>query len=111
MDLNNYGLEKFRAVQDLNKYGLKKINEKSKSEQKDKLKEAAEEFTAIFFQKMFESMRDTLPEDKLLDGGFAEDVFTDTLDSEISKLGAAGNSFNSLKNMLYLQLRQEMDGG
>ena len=79
--------------------------------QKDKaaLKKAAQDFSSIFIKKMFDSMRDTLPEEKLIDGGYAEEVFTDMMDKKISKLGARGNSFSNLNNTLYQQLlRKQM---
>ena len=71
-----------------------------------KLKKVVSNFSSIFIKKMFESMRDTLPDEKLIDGGFAEDVFTDMLDQKVSKLGADQNGFNGLNELLYRQLLQ-----
>lgn len=69
-----------------------------------RLRQAVNEFTSILVNKMFSSMRDTVPDDKFIDGGFAEDVFTDMMDSEISKMGARQDSFASLNRLLYQQL-------
>lgn len=72
----------------------------------DRLKELANEFTSILMKQMFKAMRKTVPESTLIDGGFSEDVFTDMLDSEISKAGARQNTFNNLSRALYEQLQQ-----
>ncbi|MFW5985968.1 MAG: rod-binding protein [Halanaerobiales bacterium] len=76
------------------------------SSQDKRLKMLAGEFTSILMKQMFKTMRQTVPEGKLIDGGFSEDVFTDMLDEEISKLGAEQKNFNTLSRLLYEQLRQ-----
>src|SRR5690554_452795 len=53
--------------------------------QNEKLKLLAEEFTSILLKQMFKSMRNTVFRSELLEGGFAEEVFTDMMDEEISK--------------------------
>ena len=78
----------------------------NKNIDEERLKKAVNSFTSIFVEKMFKSMRDTVPESKLIDGGYAEDVFTDMLDSEISKLGAGQNNFSNLNKLLFEELNQ-----
>jgi len=78
----------------------------NKEESSGRLKEVAREFSSIFIKQMFSSMRATLPEETLLDGGFAEDIFQDMLDEEISKMGAEREAFAGLHNKLYEQLKQ-----
>ncbi len=73
----------------------------------EKLKALTEEFTSILMKQMFKAMRKTIPENKMLDGGFAEDVFTDMLDDEISTLGAKRDGFNTLSRLLYEELRRK----
>lgn len=88
---------------------FKTENDKFKSNindiQDEQLKKAANEFTSILIKQMLKSMRETIPEKKLLDAGFAEDVFTDMLDGEISKLGSGSSGFNNLSKLLYEQLK------
>lgn len=76
-----------------------------------RLKEAVNEFSAIFLQQVFKSMRKTLPDNSLIDGGFAEDVYTEMLDQEISKLGSGQEKFNALNEILYRQLSDKMERG
>ncbi|MFW5998616.1 MAG: rod-binding protein [bacterium] len=83
---------------------LNNINENNSEKNNKKLKKVVNEFSSIFIKKMFESMRNTLPEEKLIDGGYAEDVFTDMLDKEISQLGSEQNNFDNLNKQLYEQL-------
>lgn len=70
------------------------------------LKQAVNQFTSVFLNQMFKSMRSTLPDDKLIDGGFAEDVFTEMYDREISQKGSKQGTFNSLNQILFQQLDQ-----
>ncbi|MFW6386444.1 MAG: rod-binding protein [Bacillota bacterium] len=74
----------------------------------EKLQEAVSEFTSIFMKQMFKAMRSSLPDDKLIDGGYAEDVFTDMMDEEVSKLGAEQRGFDNLNRLLYEQLTGQM---
>lgn len=81
-------------------------NKIEKTEEDQELKDVVDDFSAILLNKMFASMRDTLPENKFLDAGFSEDVFTDMLYREISKQGAKQQGFDSLNELLYRQLNQ-----
>ena len=61
---------------------------------KEKLKEAAGEFEAIFVKQMLETMRKTLhKEDRLVDGGMGEDIFEDMLYTEYSRIMAKNSDF------------------
>lgn len=100
--LNNNELEKLKADT------VKNNNAKSHDELEDeKIKLLASEFSSIFMNQMFKAMRSTIPEGGLIDGGFAEEVFTDMLDSEISKLGAGQDGFNTIGRLLYQQLKRK----
>ena len=61
-----------------------KVNTSNKEE--GELEKAAQEFSSIFIEKMFSSMKKTLAEEKLFDGGYAEDVFSDMLYKEYSQM-------------------------
>ncbi|MEC8277894.1 MAG: hypothetical protein VX026_09270, partial [Myxococcota bacterium] len=39
------------------------------------IKEVAKQFESIFMHQVFKSMRQTLPKDGMMSGGFGEDVF------------------------------------
>ena len=60
----------------------------------DKLKEAAGEFEAIFVKQMLDTMRKTLhKEDRLVEGGMAEDIFEDMLYTEYSRVMSKAGDF------------------
>lgn len=52
------------------------------------LKEVCLDFEALFIKQMLDSMRKTVPESGMMDGGMAEDVFEDMLYDEYSKVMA-----------------------
>ena len=83
-----------------------KLQKSSRSDTEEELKQVVGEFTSIFLNQMFKSMRSTIPEGGMIDGGFAEDVFTDMYDKEISKLGSKQNNFSGLNQILFEQLNQ-----
>lgn len=86
-----------------------KYQKSSRQETEEELKEVVDEFTSIFLNQMFKSMRSTIPEGGMIDGGFAEDVFTDMYDKEISKLGSKQNNFSGLNQILFEQLNQNSE--
>ena len=79
-------------------------NRNKQNENKESLEEVVKSFSSVFINKMFETMRDTLPDDKLLDGGFGEDIFQGMLDKEISKQAADRSIFKNLNQKLMQQL-------
>ncbi len=54
-------------------------------EEKKAIKKLSEEFEAMFLNLVLKSMRDTVPKNKLVDGGNAEDIYRSMLDSEYAK--------------------------
>ena len=76
------------------------------SAQDDKaLKEACQEFEAIFIEQMLKSMRKTVPESGLMNGGMAEDVFEDMLYENYAEKMSKSASLG-LSDMLYRQISQ-----
>ena len=71
------------------------------------LKAAINDFMSIFMQQMFQSMRNTVPDDGIMSGGYAEDVFTEMLDEEISKVGSDQGLFKDINRQIYQQLSGE----
>lgn len=106
MDLNyNPAQNQYQKINNKNNF-TDKLQNSSREDSEEELKEVVDEFTAIFLNQMFKSMRSTIPEGGMIDGGFAEDVFTDMYDKEISKLGSKQNNFSGLNQILFEQLNQ-----
>ena len=106
---NDLYMEKFKYKELVQK---KQELEQEKESNKDKeLKELIEEFSSVFIKEVFKAMRKTIPEDKLIDGGFAEDLFTDMLDEELSRVSSSQMGFGTLNQTLYRQLAGEEEQG
>lgn len=100
----------------LNKNEINKIKKELKSngvggagsidqDKSDKIEAEAQKFTAIFLEKMFSEMKNTLADEKILDGGFAEDVFSDMLTKEYSQLAGQQGILGELNRALVNQLK------
>lgn len=59
-----------------------------KGQDPERLKDAAQQFEAIFIQQMFKEMRKTIPEDGLIQRSNADDVYTQLQDLEAAKITA-----------------------
>lgn len=82
----------------------KKLNNSAAKDEK-KLNKVAQQFSSIFIEKMFASMKKTLADDKMLDGGYAEDVFSDMLYKEYSKMAGKQGILADLNKTLVKQLK------
>jgi len=69
----------------------------------EKLKEAAQQFEAIFIQQMFKEMRKTVPDDGLIQRGNADDVYSQLQDMEAAKITAQQGGIG-LADMMMQQL-------
>lgn len=113
MEMGNYQINESKLIQQQaaeqeQMDNIKKMSEKQDSNNGDeKLKKAVSDFSAVFLKMMFKSMRSTLPENKYLDGGYAEEVFTDMMDKEVSKLGSGQSTFKNLNKVMFEQLSQK----
>ena len=67
--------------------------------------EAAKAFEAVFLNEIMKSMRKTLPEDGVLNGGFANGVFNSMLDQEYSQIASKSGQVG-LADMIALQLNR-----
>lgn len=77
-----------------------------KSKNEKKLKEASEDFEAIFIKMMLDSMDKTVDrENSLINGGEAEEMFRDMLNTEWSKSMSQSQSLG-IAEMLYKQLSE-----
>ncbi|MFW5873442.1 MAG: rod-binding protein [Bacillota bacterium] len=71
------------------------------------LKKAINDFMSIFMQQMFKSMRNSVPEDGIISGGYAEEVFTEMLDKEVSEIGSEQGLFKDINRQIYQQLSED----
>ncbi|MFW6267263.1 MAG: rod-binding protein [Halanaerobium sp.] len=83
----------------------KQRNLDSSAKDEAELEEVAQEFSSIFIEKMFGSMKKTLPEDKMIDGGYAEEVFSDMLYKEYSQMAGKQGMLAELNQALVKQLK------
>lgn len=74
-----------------------------------KLREAANDFEAIFVQQMLKTMRETSLESNLIPKSEGEKVFQSMLDENYSRLAAKSGSLG-LGEMIYNQLTSKKDG-
>lgn len=69
-----------------------------------KIKEAAQQFEAIFIQQMFKDMRNSVPDGGLIERGNADDIYTQLQDAETAKImsqqGGIGLADLMLKQLL-----------
>ena len=60
--------------------------QRGKGQDPQELKGVAQQFEAIFLQQMFKEMRNTVPEDGLIERGNADDMYTQMQDAEAAKV-------------------------
>jgi len=60
----------------------------NKGQRQEGLKDAAQQFEAIFIQQMYKEMRNSVPDDGLIQRGNADDVYAQMLDLEAAKITA-----------------------
>ena len=65
-----------------------------------RMAKACADFEAIFVQQMFKTMRASVPESGLLDGGCAEDLYVSLLDQQIAEEMARGEGSLGLANQM-----------
>ena len=87
---------------------LKKIPETKGVSDDDKLREAANDFEAIFIQQMLKTMRKTSFESDLLPKSEGEKVFQSLLDEQYALLSSKSGSLG-LSEMIYQQLKPKVD--
>ena len=74
------------------------------------LEQACKDFEALFINQMMQEMRKTVPQDGLINGGQAEQIYTGMLDAELSRSISNQRSMG-LSSMLYRQLAGLMSAG
>lgn len=74
-----------------------------------KLKKACDDFEALFLSQMFSTMRETVPQDGLLEKNQGEQIFTQMLDSQVAQDFTKNRSVG-LSDMLYKSMSKYVDG-
>ena len=84
----------------------KNIGQSGKGNKDKRLMDVCIQMESIFVSKMLKEMRNTIPKNKFINGGFAEEIFEDMLYDEyaltLSKtanLGIASMMYNQLSNI------------
>lgn len=70
------------------------------SKDHDRLEKACGDFEAIFVQQLFKTMRASIPEAGLFNGGRAEEIYTSMLDQHVAEKMAHGQSGIGLANQM-----------
>ena len=74
-----------------------------------RLRKSALQLEGLFVQRLFAAMRETVPEDGLLNQSNAESTFTDMLDEKLAEqVPHQWNGSHSIAEALYHQLRQRL---
>lgn len=89
--------------QQLTEARLQVENELPAARKDDPLYTACTQLAAVFYQQLFQAMRQTVPDDGLLAPGFGQEVFQDMLDTQFAE-AAAGEEGDQLAELLYRQL-------
>jgi len=73
----------------------------------EKLKQAAQQFEAVYIQQMFKEMRKTIPNDGLIERGNADDIYTQFQDAEAAKIMAEQGGIGLAEVMVQQLLDQD----
>ncbi len=79
---------------------LTEVQRTAGEKQKSELKNAAQEFEAVFINYLLKAMRETIEESGLLEEGFGKSIYTEMFDQELSLSMARRNSLG-ISNLLY----------
>ena len=82
------------------------MNGIEKAENDSELRKACADFESLFLYKLMQTMRKTVPESGLMDGGLTEDIYTDMLDERIANMAANGGRGTGLGERLYSDLKR-----
>lgn len=102
--LHNPNLEQYRKKNPFQKEKVEKNTDQVQKPFDQELQSVAQEFESLFTHHMLKQMRSAVPKSDFLDGGNAENIFTDMLDQEIGKI--ASKRGIGIADMVYAQLRR-----
>ena len=98
--LRNPNLEQYRKKSPFQQEKVEKNTDQAQKPFDKELKSVAQEFESLFTHHM----RSAVPKSDFLDGGNAENIFTDMLDQEIGKITSKRGI--GIADMVYEQLRR-----
>ncbi|SFH69421.1 flagellar protein FlgJ [Tindallia magadiensis] len=78
------------------------------SKEKERLMAACREFESIFLHMMIRQMRDTVPDNSLIEKSHAREIFEDLHDEELAKNMAKGQGIG-LAQQMYQQLSRHVE--
>lgn len=81
------------------------ISTESSAGSRQQIRQLSQRFEGLLLSQMFSSMRESVPDGGLVDGGFAEDTFQDMLDKQVANLSAKHQGLG-LGDSLYRHLVQ-----
>lgn len=87
---------------------INKLEKAYSEKDKQKLKEACNEFEALMLSSVFKEMKKTIPEDGLIQRTIADDIFDEMLIDEVSK-NAAKQGNVGISKMLYDSLLKRIE--
>ena len=96
----------FKKMLDDKIYNNGKVNIKNLSPREKKLYDSCVELESFLWKNVLKAMRQTINKYKLIDGGPAEEIFTDFLYDEYSMLCAKSSS--DLASTMFKQLSQNL---
>ena len=99
LNFNNQQVNKFKYLLDQNI----NLNQEYMKTVDKKLMDVCIEMESIFVSRMLKEMRNALPKEKLIDGGYAEKIFEDMLYDDYA-LNLSKSSNLGLGKMLYDEL-------
>ena len=102
--LRNPNLEQYRKKNPFQQEKVEKNTDQAQKPFDRELKSVAHEFESLFTHHMLKQMRSAVPKSDFLDGGNAENIFTDMLDQEIGKITSKRGI--GIADMVYEQLRR-----
>jgi flagellar protein FlgJ len=70
-----------------------------------RLQSAVRQLQGVFVEQMLKAMRETVPDEGVVNGGAGEDIFTSMLDAKMASLVPESWQRNSLESALFRQLR------
>ena len=79
-------------------------------EKAQRLAKACADFEAIFVEQLFKTMRASVPESGLMNGGRAEEIYTAMLDQQIAREMALGQGSTGLSQQMRSKLVPDVFG-
>jgi flagellar protein FlgJ len=76
-----------------------------------RLRKACNDMEGVFLAQLFAQMRESVPQEGIVDGGTGEEVFSGMMDEHIAAEAASGRQETGIGAALFRQLRAAFLGG